>query len=166
MTLVHRFSVKTFMQHERLQDDNKLRDHIQKGRRHSTDAEMNAFIAVLHSKRGTISGLLRPLKQSVLRNSGARAITEGVMWAAGKDSNLGAASKGLDWVERAPLVLTAVPLAKLYVFSNYELSIHEMQTQNGYRLELRLYGPDGAQLLAHSDEPVSTGPRIKMKAQT
>ena len=69
------------------------------------------------------------------------------------------------WTMRS-IKVRAVPLAKLYVLSNYELSIHEVpstSTKSGYRLELRLYSQQRAQVLAASDWPLQRKGMAKPK---
>jgi hypothetical protein len=70
------------------------------------------------------------------------------------------------WTMRS-IKVRAVPLAKLYVLSNYELSIHEVpstSTKSGYRLELRLYSQQRAQVLAASDWPLQRKGMAKPKS--
>jgi len=163
MTFIHRFSTKSFMNDQRLQDEVKLRKYIKDKRENSTDSDLNDFISVMHDKRAHIHNLLSPLKEDARKKTGAEAVVKAVRFLGGKSDNLGAP---LNWFENKVVQVAAVPQAKLFVYGSYELSIHEgpsSTSSSGYRLELRLYSSEGAQILAASDEPLKGGPKMRLK---
>ena len=104
-----------------------------------------------------------PLKEDARKKTGAEAVVKAVRFLGGKSNNLGAQ---LNWFENKVVQVAAVPQAKIFVYGSYELSIHQgpsSTASSGYRLELRLYSSEGAQILAASDEPLKGGPKIRLK---
>jgi hypothetical protein len=169
MTLIHRFSTTTFMQYDkRLQDDVRLRTSIIRGRKHSTDADLTSFIAVLHNRTHELKLALGPLKDHARSASGAKGAVAAIRWLGGKSSNIAAP---LNAFENVLVKATAVPLVRVYVASFYDLSIHEVpdpSTASGYCLELRLNSKEGAQVIAASNWPLKAkggGVQLKVKPQ-
>lgn len=176
--LLHRFSTKTFFKYsERLKDDVKLRAYVTQKRQHSTDDDLDDFISVLHSKMHDIDQVLRPLKENARKNSGAEIIGKGlavmnVFGAEVADGSLftrGYVSRipQFNAFDRAVTKVTAAPLAKIFTLSNYDMSLHEVTSttsRSGYAIELRLYSPQGAQVLVSSDWPVTVkGIKLRTK---
>ena len=70
--------------------------------------------------------------------------------------------------ENAVIKITAVPLAKVWVYSNYDMSLHEVPStasSSGYRVELRLRSSEGSQVIAASDWPIVAGAVAKLRAK-
>lgn len=178
--LIHRFGPTQIIKFDSLlKDRKKLSRYITDGRRNSKDEDLNDFFSVLNNRIHEIGQILIPIRNRARTVSGGVAMQSAIMKTGNflttdvQDLMRGQIKSPATYknnaFENGLLKITAVPLAKIYVFSSYDLSLHEMPSttsKSGYAIELRMYSQEGAQVLMSSDWPITVkGPKLAIKAQ-
>lgn len=180
--LIHRFASADLIKFKKvLKDDATLRETIARGQRNSNSKDVKDFLTVLRSQFHDISLLLGPIAERARKVSGGMAIANALRTTTDflmtevdikRPSSFlkiqHKLSRPSNAAENAVMKITAVPLAKVWVYSNYDMSLHEVPStasSSGYRVELRLYSSDGAQVIAASDWQVATrgAPKLRTK---
>lgn len=180
--LIHRFDAVDLIKFKTvLKDDATLTDTIQRGQRNSNSQDVKDFLKVLRNRFYDVSLLLGPIAERARKVSGGMLITKALRTATDflmtevdvtKPSTFGRIDHRLtrpnNAAENAVIKITAVPLAKVWVYSNYDMSLHEVPStasSSGYRVELRLRSSEGSQVIAASDWPIVAGAVAKLRAK-